>query len=188
MDFIDVFAGELNKKKMETANKLGIKISPGHFSVLITRDKGLIRQKRRQTDFISVRPTSKQDMNALLTDTFYDFVIVDSFLLGKRNVRMAKRYETSIAVPVSDAFSLKKSSILRIQKNLLRAQEFGGSLLLCTGAEDASQIRSGYDLVSIGVLLGLKPDYAQKAVRQIPNAIIMRNQKRSKQDVWGVTK
>lgn len=185
--FIDVFAGKPSPEKLRVAEKLGIKIAPGHHTLLISKDHGMVRKKRKTTDFMAAFPHSKQEMNALLTDTYYDFVLVD-FSLGKRNVRMAKRYETAIAVPLSSAFSLSIPAMGRIKKNLLLIQDIGGTLLLCSGARDASQIRGGRELAAIGVLLGLKPDCARKAVRHNPNYILNRNKERAKQEVWGVEK
>ena len=61
-----------------------------------------------------------------------------------------------------------------------------GKLLLCSGAKDFSQIRSGEDLCAIGVLLGLKPEVAKLAVSTNPLEILERNEKLSKQESWGV--
>ena len=185
MEFIDVYAGEESPEKRKIAKTLGIRLAPGDFSLLVSNNRQKVRNKRKVTEFVAGRPKSKQEMNSLLTDTRYDFMVAD-FSLGKRNIRMAKRYETAIAVPVAPAFSLKPSAIARIRKNMLAVQEFNGTLIICSGAKDASQIRSGRDLAAIGVLLGVKPDLAMKAVKQVPNAILVRNRKRAKQEVWGV--
>lgn len=185
MDFIDVWAGQESPDKCGVAKKLGVKLAPGDFSLLVSNDKKRVREKRQTTDFVAGKPGSKQEMNSLLTDTRYDFMVVD-FPVGKRNVRMAKRYETAIAVPVARAFSLRSSDIASVRRNLLAVQEIGGTLLICSGARDASQIRSGRDLAAIGILMGIKPDLAVKAVKQVPNAMVERNRKRAKQEAWGV--
>lgn len=178
MEFIDVWAGDVSKDKRELAGRLGIRIAPGDYSLLLSKDGRELKQKRRETDFVAAMPSSKQELNSLLTDTRYDFLIVQGFNVGKRNVRMAKRYETAIAVPVAPAMSLRIPRLARTRRNMLRVERYGGELLICSGAEDASQLRSGRDLAAIGAALGLKPDYAKKAVRHRPSAILERNLKR----------
>lgn len=185
MDFIDVWAGGDSSDKRKIAKKLEVKLAPGDFSLLVSNNKKQVREKRQTMDFVAGKPAGKQEMNSLLTETRFDFMIVE-FPIGKRNVRMAKRYETAIAIPLFRAFSLKVSDVSRIRRNLKAVQDIGGTLLLCSGAEDASQIRSGRDLAAIGILLGVKPDLANKAVKHIPNAILNRNRKRAKQEAWGV--
>ncbi|MBD3263428.1 hypothetical protein GF374_03560 [Candidatus Woesearchaeota archaeon] len=183
MEFIDVWAGEESPKKRELARRLGIRLAPGDYSLLLSKDKRELKQKRPEVDFVAAKPGSKQEMNALLTDTRYDFLIVQGFNVGKRNVRMAKRYETAIAVPVAPAFSLRIPSLARTRRNLMRVEKYGGELLICSGAEDPSQLRSGRDLAAIGAMLGLRPDYAKKAVRHRPSAILERNRRRKESGI-----
>jgi len=183
--FIDVYAGDPSDEKRRVADKLGIRIAPGHYSLLVSKDRRRVRRERRSTDFVAARPKNKQEMNSLLTDTYYDFMIVE-FSLGKRNIRMAKRYETAVAIPVAPAFSLKVSDLARVRKNMMLVQELGGTLLICSGAGDASQLRGGRELAAMGILLGLRPDYATRAVKHVPVAILERNRRRAKQEVWGV--
>lgn len=185
MEFIDVFAGKKSADKLAAADKLGIKIAPGHYSLFVSKDRHRIRQERRKTDFVAAAPKSKQEMNSLLTNTYYDFMIV-SFPLGKRNVRMAKRYETAIAVPLAPAMSMRAPGLRKTRRNIQMVQEIGGAALLCSGAESAGEIRAGPELASIGVLLGMKPDLATKAVRQTPSSIVRRNEKLSRNPAWGV--
>jgi len=187
VDFIDVYAGEFSEEKMKRAEELEIKIAPGHFSLLISKNRREVRKKRKDVDFVAAIVNKRQELNSLLTDVYYDFFIIPSTLrLGKRSVRMAKRYETGIAVPLSPAFSLKPKLLARISHNLKLVEEIGAILLLCSGAETPEDLRSGRDLACIGVLLGLSPDYARKAVRHFPNFILERNRERKKQAAWGV--
>jgi RNase P/RNase MRP subunit p30 len=179
MEFIDACAGAESPEKLKIAKELGIRLAPGDYSLLVSNDHRKIRAARAKTDLVAARPQSKQELNSLLTDAHY-FLLVDGFAVGKRNVRMARRYETAIAVPVAPAFSLKVADLARVRRNLLRVQEENGTLLLCSGAGDASQVRGGRELASIGVLFGLKPDYATKAVKQWPSAIIERNRGKQK--------
>jgi len=187
MQFTDVFSGEVSERKQETARAFNIKIAPGDFSLLISKSSAQLRKQRRKVNFIAGMPESKQEMNSLLTDTHYDFMIVN-FSIGKRNIRMAKRHETAIAIPLSNAMSLKISDISHVRRNLVKIQEIGGKLLLCSGAKDFAQIRSGEDLAAIGVLLGLRSKIAIDAVSVNPLEIIKRNEKLSKQEVYGVSK
>ncbi len=187
MQFIDVFAGEFSERKLERARAFEIKIVPGEYNLLISKSSSQLRKQRRKVNFIAGMPENKQEMNSLLTDTHYDFMIVN-FSIGKRNIRMAKRYETAIAIPLSAAMSLRISDISRVRRNLIKIQEIGGKLLLCSGARDFSQIRSGEDLAAIGMLLGLKKKIALDAVSVNPLEIIRRNEKLSKQEVYGVSK
>jgi len=188
MEFIDAWAGGDSSEKRELAKRLGIRIAPGDYSLLLSKDRRLLKQKRASTDFVAARPGSKQEMNSLLTDTRYDFLIVQGFNVGKRNVRMAKRYETALAVPIAPALSLRIPDLARTRRNMLRVEKYGGELLICSGAGDASQLRSGRALAAIGAMLGLKPDYAKKAVRHRPSAILERNLKRRDSDVPEVGK
>ena len=187
MECIDVFAGEFSERKLETARAFNIKIAPGDYSLLISKRSSQLRKQRRKVNFIAGMPESKQEMNSLLTDTHYDFMIVN-FSIGKRNIRMAKRHETAIAIPLSSAMSLRISDISRVRRNLIKIQEIGGNLLLCSGARDFTQIREGEDLVAIGMLLGLKKEVAIAAVSVNPLEIIKRNEKLNKQEVVGVSK
>lgn len=181
-----MFAGNLSSDKVKIADKLGVKLAPGHYSLLVSKDRHKIRGKRRTTDFVAASPASKQEMNSLLTNTYYDFMIVSGFQIGKRNVRMAKRYETAIAIPLRQALTLNTSKLRSICRNLLKIQEIGGELILCSGADSANDIRGGGDLAAIGVLLGIKPDLAIRAVKQTPNRILAHNKKLSKNQAWGV--
>ena len=186
MEFIDVFAGSRSSDKLDIADRLGIKIAPGHYSLLVSKDRNRIKGKRRTTDFVAAEPKSKQEMNSLLTNTFYDFMIVSDFNIGKRNVRMAKRYETAVAVPLCPAMTLENSGLRRVGRNLLKVQELGGRLILCSGAAGAGDVRSGGDLAAIGVLMGVRPDLAVRAVKHTPNSILARNRKLSRNPAWGV--
>ena len=114
-----MFAGNPSSDKVKIADKLDVKVAPGHYSLLVSKDRNQIRGKRRTTDFVAAEPGSKQEMNSLLTNTYYDFMIVSGFNIGKRNVRMAKKYETAIAVPLSSAFTLNTSKLRSICRNLL---------------------------------------------------------------------
>ncbi len=181
--FIDAYAGEGSEEKTAVADRLGIRIAPGHYSLLISRDRRKIRSLRKKVDFVAAIPGSKQELNSLLTDTHYDFFIIRDFRLGKRNVRMAKRYEAALAVPVVLS---RLQDLSRARHNALTVQDLGGTLLLCSGAASPEQLRAGDALADIGVFLGLKPDYARKAVREFPLALLKRNERRKKQRMWGV--
>lgn len=176
--FIDVYSGAASKEKIKTSKELGIKIAPGDYSLLISKNKSEIRKQRHTTDFISAMAKTKQEMNMLLTDTYYDFLIVDGFNLGKRNVRMAKRYETPIAIPIAPAFSLKQSDLNRLKKNFSMTLEVGGDFLICSGANSPEELRGGFELASIGVFFGVPPNLAIKAVKQNPNSILNKNARR----------
>jgi len=183
MVFIDVYSGKESKEKAALAKKLGIKLAPGDYSLLISKGKSEVRGKRKKFDFVTAFPNSKQEMNSLLTDTHYDFLVIEGFTLGKRNIRMAKRYETSIAIPVSSAFSMKKQALRRLEKNLSMVVDGGADLLICSGAKDPKDLRGGFELASIGAFLGVPEDLAIKAVRQLPAAILLRNDVRKKEKV-----
>jgi len=187
VEFIDVYAGGQDPEKVAVADWLGIKIAPGHHSLLVSNDHKKVRAARKGVDFVAGIPSGRAQLNQMLTDTHYDFFIVHPDLrLSKRIVRMAKRYETALAVPLAPVFSLKQKLLRRTRRNVLLVQDLGGTLLLCSGAGSPAEIRSGRDLAAIGVLLGLKPDYARKAVSRFPAQILKRNEGRRKQEVWGV--
>lgn len=181
--FIDVYSGKESKEKIALAKKLNIKLAPGDYSLLISKSKSEVRGKRKKFDFVTAFPGSKQEMNSLLTDTSYDFLVVEGFSLGKRNIRMAKRYETAIAIPISSALSLKKSALRRLEKNLSTIVEGGADLLICSGARGLKGLRGGFELASIGVFLGVPEDLAIKAVRRLPAIILERNENRKKEKV-----
>jgi RNase P/RNase MRP subunit p30 len=183
--FIDAYAGKESEAKKKIAKELEVKIAPGDYSLFVSNNAGEVRKKRMSADFVAGEPKTKQEMNALLPDTFYDFMIVN-FPLGKRNVRMAKRHETAVAIPLAPAFTLKISEMLKLRKNLKLVQTENCPLLLVSGAASEAEIRSGRDLAAIGVLFGLKPDFALKAVSKTPEKILEFNAKRKKQPCFGV--
>ncbi|MBR9680725.1 MAG: hypothetical protein GOU98_02780 [Candidatus Altiarchaeota archaeon] len=182
--FIDVYSGFESSEKLLASKKLDIKIAPGDYSLLISKNKSEIRKKRSTTNFVSAKPKTKQEMNKLLTDTFYDFLIIEGFNLGKRNVRMAKRYETPLAIPISSAFSLKQSDLNRLRKNFSMVLNGGVAFLICSGAKLPEELRGGFELASIGIFFGVPHDLSINSIKKIPQEILSRNEKRLTSEVW----
>ena len=187
MDFIDIYAGEPDPEKKKTAEWLGLRIAPGHFSLLVSSDHSTIRKSRKKFDLVAALVKKRSDLTQILTDTYYDFLIVPPvFRLGKRGVRMARRYETPLAVPLSPVFSAKQRVLRTAIYNLKLIQENNAQVLLCSGAEKAGDLRDGRTLAAVGTALGLRPDTSVMAVKHNPARVINRSKERMKQTEPGV--
>ncbi|MBR9679960.1 MAG: hypothetical protein GOU99_02840 [Candidatus Altiarchaeota archaeon] len=188
MEFIDVYAGQPGVDKRKRADWLGTKIAPGHFSLLISTNHSQIRKQRHNYELVTAIAKSKTDTTSLLTDTYYDFLIIPPlFRLGKRGARMARRYEVALAVPLAPVFLMDVKTLRRTSYNLRLIQANNTKLVLCSGADSASQLRGGRELAAIGALLGLRPEVSISAVREVPASLLAKSKKRLGQKAPGVT-
>lgn len=187
MDLIDVYAGQPADEKTKRADWLGTKIAPGHFSLLVSSSHTKVRRQRREHQLVAAVPESKTDVTSLLTDTHYDFLIISpNFRLGKRGARMARRYETALAVPLAPVFSMDTKTLRRTSYNLSQIQDNNAMLVLCSGAESADQLRGGRELAAIGTVLGVRPELSIKAIKENPAELLSRSRTRQSQEAPGV--
>lgn len=187
MEMIDVYAGRADNKKTKRADWLGTKIAPGHFSLLVSDSHTRVRRQRREHQLVTAIAKSKTDTTSLLTDTHYDFLVIPPlFRLGKRGARMARRYETALAVPLAPAFSMDIKTLRRTSYNLRMIQDNHAVLVLCSGADSADQLRGGRELATIGTVLGVRPELSIRAVRENPTELLSRSRTRMNQEAPGV--
>ncbi|HDR53529.1 MAG TPA: hypothetical protein ENN60_02555 [archaeon] len=184
MVFIDLYTPGIH---MPVDPRLELKTAPGNFTLLVSSNRQEVRKQRETCDLVAAIPKNANDLTTLLVETAYDFFIIPPEVRpGKRGIRMARRYETPLAVPLAQMFSLNTGVIARTRRNLLRIQEFGGPLILCSGAQKSSDLRTGRDLAAIAMMLGVNQQLALKAVNETPEWLVNRSQERMKQVAWGV--
>ncbi len=190
MEFIDLWVSPLEDaggalKKLEVAPKIAGE------SLLVSNNRNEVRRKRKNFLLVAGAPETGNQLTQLLVETRYDFMLIRQDLhpglkVRKRAVRMSKRYETPLVFPVAPLFSLKPSVIARVRRSLLEVQKWNGLAGLCSGAARAGELRGGAEMVSIGILMGLKQEASRNAVFTIPRWIAERAEARRRQASWGI--
>ncbi|MBR9681441.1 MAG: hypothetical protein GOV00_01440 [Candidatus Altiarchaeota archaeon] len=186
MTFIDLYVGGAFDGLEVISTKLSITPKVAGKDLLITNVRNEVRKEREKVNLLAAMPETNNQLTQLLIETRYDFVIIHPRVrLGKRAIRMSKRYETPLVFPVEPLFELRASTITKARRNLLRAQQWNGFFALSSGARKVSDLRAGPEIASIGILLGLNQNFARKAV-EVPNAVVERAEKRKRQLSWGI--
>ena len=137
MTFYDLLRMEIDGKVREVAGKLGVTLVEG-----------------LRVSFAESLKVGKQNVGRARV-LFISFVPDDAFL------SLAKQKNTYVGVFLSDINERNLSTYMEILRLLQRARI---RILLATGARKVSQMRSGRDMASLGVLLGLRKENAIAAV------------------------
>lgn len=183
VEFVDLVVSDFEPNIEKILN---IKVKQTGRDLLISNNRSEVRKRRNDFDLIAGRPTNLNHLTQLLVETRYDFMIVSPTLrLGKRAIRMSKRYETPLVFLANSLFSLNFRNFAKFRKNILLAQKWNGFFAISSGADSHSELRGKEELSSIGILMGLKKNFAEKLV-EIPFWISERAEQRKKQISWGI--
>ncbi len=186
LSFIDVYAGEFSKEKLETAERLGIKIAPGHFSFALASSGKQARRVRWDVDFLAGFAKSKNKVMDLLRFKEFDFILLrPGIRVTKKMVRMSKRQGIYLCIELSHAMRSIDSWSWYVNAFEL-FMELKAQPLICSAAKTSDELRAGRDLAAIAILFGCYPDFALKALRKIPWEILEYNRKRRNQIAPGV--
>lgn len=144
-----------------------------------------IDKVRKHSVIVSLEIGSIDTTNWAVEDSRIDLLTVNAegeqHLRGS-TARMASSSDVALEIkiaPLLQVSGLNRSKILKIyRETIATARENDMMIVLTSGATNPMGLRSPVAMTHIGMLLGMEKSDSEKAITQLPSAIIQRNLKK----------
>ncbi|KAM3129487.1 hypothetical protein pb186bvf_018391 [Paramecium bursaria] len=164
-----------NYKDLKQYSRITLEISDSKFIPQIKEDNKILQSY----DIIAIKPKSEKIFLQILNDVnYYDIITFDCFdklpfipklnlikVLIDRNIFFELNYSDAL----NDAN--RRRNFISSASIIVNATK-GRNIIFSSDAENWLLHRSPYDLVSLGITLGLKKDQAKQSVKDNPSKVI----------------